>query len=262
MITRHHISLACGGMLILYLPLIVGNPFLLPVVGAGVCIGAILPDIQMKRPRQFNALYPAWLLIQVFKKTVLRLYISLCARIFGIQPEYEDRRLTHSLPGLFFLTGFIASCVFLIMEVFPSSPELHYMRVFSAGIIVGLLFHFLADICTKKGLCLMYPFNETCRISGSIRPCNREDFRIRNFHIMTGVAIAAILLLYCTGLCPENLKWLVSIGTLVFCTGMMLHDAEVGISSAPRGEHHHTRGRDILSLTSGAEFGPAHAGHR
>lgn len=238
MITRHHICLACGGMLILYLPLIAGNPFLLPVVGSGVCVGAVLPDIQMKRPRRFNALSPVWLLVQIFKKTVLRLYISLCERFLGVQSESEDKRLTHSLPGLFFLTGFIACCVFLIMDLFPFSPELHYVRVFSAGIIVGLLFHFFEDLCTKKGLCLMYPFNETCRISGSIRPCNREDFRIRHFHILTGVAIAAIFLLYCTGLCPEDLKWPVSIGTLAVCTVMMLHDAEVRMTTSSRGDQH------------------------
>lgn len=240
MITRHHICLACGGMLILYLPLIAGNPLLLPIVSAGVCIGAVLPDIQMKRPQQFNALSPAWFLVQVFKRTVLRLYISLCARMIGLQPETEDKRLTHSLPGLFFLTGFIASCVFIIMELFPFSPELHYVRVFSAGIIIGLLFHFLEDICTKKGLCLMYPFNETCRIAGSIRPCNREDLRIRHFHILTGVAIAAIILLYSMGLCPEYLKWPVSIGTLAVCTVMMLHDAEVRMTTASRGDQHRT----------------------
>ncbi len=240
MITRHHISLACGGMLILYLPLISGNLSLLPVVGGGVCVGAVLPDIQMKRPRQFNALSPVWLMIQIFKRTVLRLYISLCGRILGQEPESEDKRLTHSLPGLFFLTGFIASCMLLVMELFPFSPELHDVRVFSAGIIVGLLFHFLEDLCTKKGLCLMYPFNETCRIAGSIRPCNREDLRIRHLHILTVVAIAAMLLLYSTGLCPEDLKWPVSIGTLAVCTVMMLHDAEVRVTTSSRGDQHRT----------------------
>jgi len=239
LITRHHLCLAFGGMLILYLPLLSGNPILLPIIGAGVCIGAVLPDVQMKRPRRFNALSPVWFVVQIFKRTVLRLYLPLCERILGEQPAAEDKRLTHSLPGLFFLTGFVACCVFLIMGLFPSSPELHYVRVFSAGIIIGFLFHFFEDLCTKKGLCLMYPFNETCRISGSIRPCNKEDLRIRQFHVLTGVAIAAILLLYCTGLCPDTLKWPVSIATLAVCSVLMLHDSEVRMTIASRGDQHH-----------------------
>ena len=86
MITRHHICLACGGTLILYLPLVSDNPFVLPVIVAGVCIGAVLPDIQMKKPRRFTALSPVWFLVQVFKKTVLRIYISLCSGMCGMQP--------------------------------------------------------------------------------------------------------------------------------------------------------------------------------
>jgi membrane-bound metal-dependent hydrolase YbcI (DUF457 family) len=227
MITRHHISLACGSTLILYLPLIFGNPLLLPVVIVGVCIGAVVPDIQMKQPRQFTALSPAWLLVQIFKRTVLRFYILFCVSILDMRPAAEDKRITHSLPGLLFLTSCIASGIFFIMRIFPFSPEMHYVRVFSAGIIVGLLLHFIEDICTKKGLCLMYPFNETYRISGSIRPCNTGDLRIRDFHILTVVAIVSILLLYCTGICPENLKWPVSIGTMVACTAMKLHHSEI-----------------------------------
>jgi len=230
MITRHHLGLACGGTLILYLPLVFENPFLLPFVIGGVCIGVVLPDIQMKKPRQFNALSPAWFLVQVFRQTVLRLYISFCGKIFRLQPVPEDKRLTHSLPGLFFLTGLIAFVIFLIMEMFPSSPGLHYARVFFAGIIIGLLFHFLEDICTKKGLCPMYPFNETYMISGSIRPCNREDVRIRHFHILTAATIAVIIVFFFTGIGPEYLKWLVSVGAVTACTVMMLRHADVRVS--------------------------------
>lgn len=232
MITRHHISLACGSTLILYLPLVSGNLILFPAIVAGVCLGVVLPDIQMKKPRQFTALSPIWFLIQIFKRTVLRLYIRFCGRVFGMRPAAEDKRLTHSLPGLFFLTGLIASCIFLMMSVFPESPELYYMRVFLAGIIIGFLFHFLEDICTRKGLCLMYPFDENCRISGSIRPCNTEDFRIRHFHILTGAAIAVMIALYYTGLCPDTLKWPVSVGTLAVCTVLMLYQADVTMTAS------------------------------
>jgi hypothetical protein len=230
MITRHHLGLACGGTLILYLPLVFENPFMLPFVIGGVCIGVVLPDIQMKRPGQFTALSLVWLLVRLFKSTVLRVYILLCKCIFIKQPLPEDKRLTHSLPGLFFLTGLIVSIIFLITAVFPPYPGLHYIRVLFASIIIGLLFHFLEDICTKKGLCLMYPFNETYLISGSIRPCNTDDFRIRYFHILTSLVIIGIILFYWTINSPEYLKWVVSIGAITACTVMMLHYADVRIS--------------------------------
>jgi hypothetical protein len=183
----------------------------------------------MKRPGRFTALSPVWFLVRLFKSTVLRVYILLCTRIFFMQPLPEDKRLTHSLPGLFFLTGLIVSVIFLITVVFPPSPGLHYVRVLFASIIIGLLFHFLEDICTKKGLCLMYPFNETYLISGSIRPCNADDFRIRYFHILTGLVIVGITLFYWTIQCPGYLKWVVSIGAITACTVMMLHYADVRI---------------------------------
>ena len=125
MITRHHICLACGGTVILYLPLASGNIILLPILVAGVCIGAVLPDIQMKRPRNLTALYPIWLLVQIFRKTILRFYIALYVCLLNLQPSDQDKRLTHSLPGLFFQTGLIVSGILLMMCIFPAYPGLH-----------------------------------------------------------------------------------------------------------------------------------------
>jgi hypothetical protein len=230
MITRHHISLAFGSMLILYFPLVSVSPFVLAATAAGVCTGVVLPDIQMKKPREFKALSMAWLLIQIFKKTVLRFYLILYRRILNMQPEAEDKRLTHSLPGLFFLTGLIGIGIFLLVMAGPSYPSLHPLRLFLAGIIIGLLFHFIGDICTKKGLFPFYPFNETYRIAGSIRPCNRDDSRILLFHVQIISVITGIMLLYCTGLCPETLKWPVSVAALVICTVLMMYHAEVRIT--------------------------------
>lgn len=233
MITRHHIGLAFGSMLILYFPLVLANPFVLAAIATGVCTGVILPDIQMKKPRQFKALSIAWILIQIFRKTVIRLYLFLYRYILNMQPETEDKRLTHSLPGLFFLTGLIGLGILLLMWVCSVSPELYYPKIYLAGIIIGLLFHFVEDTCTKKGLFLFYPFNETYRISGSIRPCNMDDSRIRLFHLQLLVVIVAIILLYCTGFCPYYLKWPVSIAALVTCITLMMYHAEVRITCLP-----------------------------
>lgn len=229
MITRHHISLACGSTIMMYLPLVMGNPLMLPVLVAGVGIGAVLPDIQMKKPGTFSLLYLVWFLVQIFKRSVLKIYIALCASILGFQPEADDKRLTHSIPGLLFLAGLIATTNLFAIAVFPSGPALFCMRLLSAGILIGLIFHFLEDLCTMKGLCIMYPFDESCRIAGSIRPCNQDDNRIRHFHILTIFTIAIIIALFGSGLCPENLMWPVSIGSLLACTGMMVHRADVRI---------------------------------
>jgi hypothetical protein len=80
-------------------------------------------------------------------------------------------------------------------------------------------------------LYLFYPFNETYRVSGSIRPCNTDDSRIRLFHLQLAVVIVAISLADYTGFCPEYLKWPVSIIALGACTIVMLHRAEVQINS-------------------------------
>jgi inner membrane protein len=232
MITRHHISLAIGSIVILYFPLISTNPAVLAAIATGVCTGVVIPDIQMKKPRHFKALYFAWLLIQIFKRSILSLHLLLYRKVLDLHLVADDKRLTHSLPGLFFLAGMIGCSILFVMREFPFNSPLYYLRIFLAGIIIGLILHFLEDTCTKKGLCLFYPFNETYRISGSIRPCNKNDSRIRLFHFQLMVVIIAMILFYCTGLCPEYLKWPVSIIAIGICTIFMLYHAEVRINSA------------------------------
>jgi membrane-bound metal-dependent hydrolase YbcI (DUF457 family) len=230
-ITRHHISLAIGSIIILYFPLIAIHPSVLIALGAGVCAGVVVPDIQMKKPRQIRAIYFAWAIIQIFKRTILSLYVFLYRNILGIYPMSDDKRLTHSLPGLFFIAGLIGIVIVFLARVFPSSYPVHALKIFLAGIVMGLILHFLEDICTKKGLCLFYPFSESYWIAGSIRPCNKSDNRIRLFHIQMGIVIIGILLFYYTGFCPGYLKWPMSIATLCVCIVMMLYHAEVRIDS-------------------------------
>jgi membrane-bound metal-dependent hydrolase YbcI (DUF457 family) len=230
-ITRHHISLAIGSIIILYFPLIAIHPSVFIALGTGVCAGVVVPDIQMKKPRQIRAIYFAWAIIQIFKRTILRLYVCLYRTILGIYPMSDDKRLTHSLPGLFFIAGLIGIIILCSSWMFPDSYPVHVMKIFLAGIVMGILLHFLEDICTKKGLCPFYPFNESYRISGSIRPCDKSDSRIRLFHIQMGIVIIGILLFYYTGFCPGYLKWPMSIATLCVCIVMMLYHADVRIDS-------------------------------
>ncbi len=229
MITRHHLGLAFGSMLILYFPVIFADFVVLAAIASGVCIGVVLPDIQMKKPRTFRALSLAWILVQVFKRTVLYLNIHLYQYIFRIQPESDDKRLTHSLPGVVFLTGMIVCILVIIMWAFPAPLATHSLKFFLAGIIAGLVFHFLEDTCTKKGMYPFYPFNETYHISGSIQPCNTKDPRIRLFHIQAIAIVVAIILLYGSGLCPEYLKWPVSVSAMGICILLMIYKAEVRV---------------------------------
>ena len=232
MITRHHISLACGSTLLMYLPFALDNPFMLAVLVIGTGIGAVIPDIQMKRPKDLSLLYIVWFLVQVFKKTLLQIYITLCALVLGFRPEADDKRLTHSVPGLLYLAVVITLLNVLAIALFPSGLAVHILRILSAGILIGLVFHFLEDVCTMKGLCIMYPFDESCRIAGSIRPCNREDLRIRRFHLMTAGAIGLVVLLFGTGICPENLMWPLSMAALFVCTAMMILHADVRVTTS------------------------------
>jgi membrane-bound metal-dependent hydrolase YbcI (DUF457 family) len=238
MITRHHIALALGSMLILYFPLVSTNLWALPVIALGVCMGAVLPDIQMKKPKTFRTLSLAWIIIHVFKKTVLKVYLFLYRHISGFSPQSEDKRLTHSLPGLFLISGLFGSIIILLSFLFPQVAGTYYIKALLAGVILGVLFHLTEDICTKKGMYLLYPFDETYRISGSIRSCNKEDCRIRRFHILICTAVVAVIVVNIEIACPDSLKWMVSVAALAICMVLMIWNSDVAIDG-PSDVHEH-----------------------
>jgi hypothetical protein len=103
------------------------SPAVLVVSATGVCTGVVIPDIQMKKPRHFKGLYFVWLLIQVFKGSILRLYLFLYRKVLDMHPEPSDKRLTHSLPGLFFLAG-ITGCTILFIIFSENFPCRSYPR--------------------------------------------------------------------------------------------------------------------------------------
>ena len=222
MITRHHISLALGSLVILYLPLLAGSPSLLFVLAPGVCIGAVLPDIQMKKPANLQLLTFAWLIVHIFKTTFIRAYISVFHCIWQYRPVASDKRLLHSLPGLVFVSGIAVTTVVLSWALFPSDGYAHGMRIFLGSIIFGMVFHFIADTCTRKGLCLFYPFSEAYLLAGTIRPCRRDDNRIRIFH---GIVLSgAILVFFFTlaGIFPRNMEYIGGIAIFAVCTALMI----------------------------------------
>ena len=82
MITRHHVSLAIGSAIVLFFPLVFANPGVFAAATVGVCAGVVIPDVQMKRPPRSNPRFLAWISVQVFKRSVLRLYLSLLRGAF------------------------------------------------------------------------------------------------------------------------------------------------------------------------------------
>lgn len=238
MITRHHIALALGSMLILFFPLLSIDFRALVIIAAGVCTGAVLPDIQMRKPKSFQALSLAWIIVQVFRKTVFRFFLCLYRRIGCFSAEAEDKRLTHSLPGLCIISGLFAAVIIVLAVLFPHVAGMYYLRVFFAGIILGIMFHMTEDICTKKGLCPLYPFNESYRISGSIRPCNKEDRRIRSFHIQLCIGAAAVILINSEIPGFALLKWVIGAAALGTCMILMIRDSDVVIEGPVDGQEH------------------------
>ena len=226
MITRHHVSLATGSALVLFFPLAFANPGVFAAAAVGVCAGVVIPDVQMKRPSRSNPRFLAWVFVQVFKRSVLRLYLSLLRGPFPGHANPDDKRLTHSIPGLVFVLGILLCGIVLVSGITALYTPFHLIKAFLGGCILGLILHLVADICTKKGLVPLYPFTEGYRICGSIRPCNKEDRRIRLFHVYTGVVIA-ICGLACLFPLPGYVKWLICGSAGISLVMVMIVHAEV-----------------------------------
>jgi membrane-bound metal-dependent hydrolase YbcI (DUF457 family) len=229
-IIRHHVSLAIGSVLILYFPLIATDPEIVMAIAAGTVIGVVLPDIHMKKPRRHKELFCPWIIVLIFKKTLLQPYLWIYRKLSIQNVGTEDKRLTHSLPGLFFITLVSGCLICFTLWVFPFSQGTYPLEILLSGIVIGFILHFLEDICTKKGVMPLFPFNDRFRISGSIRPCNRSDRRILCFQVGLIGTVALLFLLYYSGACLAYLNWPVSIAALVICTIVMMHCSNVRIT--------------------------------
>jgi membrane-bound metal-dependent hydrolase YbcI (DUF457 family) len=193
MITRHHIVLALLCSLIA--SAVSGfNPVFTLVLMGGTVIGVILPDIHMKRPARTRLLTVAWYLVQLGKFTGIPLMCGIYRNIFRKQIDPEDKRLTHSLPGIFayftLVAGVVSVPFILVRNSIPDFPA----ALFLGGVLFGLILHLLQDLCTRKGISILYPFSETM-IHGSIRPCNFEDNRILQFQVQHCFVLGIIVVL-------------------------------------------------------------------
>jgi len=229
MITRHHVALTILCTLVLGNALVPYDPVFLIVICTGACMGAILPDIQMKKPRHFRIMTVAWAVsrfsIIVFTPLLCRLYQGVRGRTC----DTADKRLTHSVPGILFLwvtcTGFLLVPTIILM----GRTSLYLPAAFLCGIMTGQVLHLVEDMCTRKGITPLFPFSTTT-ISGSIRPCDFTDRRIAQFHFYHG-SVAGIILGFQY---LENWQGTASVPLCLFglcsCLSMMVWSSDVTVS--------------------------------
>jgi len=193
MLTRHHIVLGLLCSFILGSAIAVFDPFLAVLVTAGTAIGVILPDIHMKQPKKSIPLMIAWGIVQAGRLICIPVMGTLYSRFFNIAAEPGDKRLTHSIPGVFLYFTILAGIAYVLVSLFKNYIPVSLVMGFLGGILLGMLLHLAEDLCTRKGISPFYPLNDT-RIFGSIRPCDVLDNRVLLFHIYHGSILFLFLI--------------------------------------------------------------------
>jgi hypothetical protein len=202
MITRHHIALTLLFWLIPCTAFELGDPMILISILAGTVAGSILPDIHMKRPGKPRLLTAAWLLAAIGRATIVPVMCLLYLFVLGIRTQPGDKRLTHSVPGIILFWILCAGPVVVISIMLDSRFISSVLLALSGGLLMGMIIHLVQDLCTRKGICPLYPFTDLI-VYGSIRPCDVQDTRIPRFHIQLVSAFflfhAAILFIVLPG---------------------------------------------------------------
>jgi hypothetical protein len=211
------------------------DPILILVICTGACTGAILPDIQMKKPKGFRTRTVAWMISRftsiVVTPLLCRLYYTLMRRTC----DPWDKRLTHSIAGVLFLWTILAA--FLLVPVFmiTGGIVLYLPVAFLCGVMSGMVLHLIGDMCTRKGITPLFPFS-TMTVSGSIRPCDITDRRIAQFHFYHYSVAGIILGFQYLG----SRQGIVSVPLSLFgigsCLAMMIWSSEISISRECTGD--------------------------
>jgi membrane-bound metal-dependent hydrolase YbcI (DUF457 family) len=153
----------------------------------------------------------------------------------GLAFDRKDKRLTHSVLGIVLLWAILAT-VLLVPVAILDRTAIDIPVVFLAGLMFGLVLHLFEDLCTRKGITPLFPFS-TGKISGSIRPCDKSDMRIAQFHYYQ-CSVAIIVLGYqFLGTWQEFAVIPLSFFGLASCLGMMIWSSHAGIvTEDPRDE--------------------------
>lgn len=194
MITRQHLLLVLLCSVILGSTLADYDPALAVLVATGAVTGAILPDIQMKRPKSNPLRTIAWLIAQIGRRVCTPFMCTLYRRLFSLECRPDDKWLTHSVPGFFLSFLLLSAAAFVPVVLFPQEIPVLSVMGFLAGIFFGMLLHLAQDLCCRKGIALFYPFNDI-KIYGSIRPCDVIDRRITGFYVYHATVLFFFLLI-------------------------------------------------------------------
>jgi hypothetical protein len=237
MITRHHLALTLMCTLLISSSLLPFDPVILAMVIVGSCTGAILPDFQMRKPKSSGLLTPAWLVAQFSRTICIPVMCFLYSVIFPAPPDAKDKRLTHSLPGVFFIFAAVAGISSVPLLIIRNWAVLSLVRMFLLGIILGLVLHLVEDLCTRTGISPLFPFGSVS-ISGSIRPCNEADRRIARFQAQHGTTLAAFLGLQVTGFLPAPVLGEMRFIGICAVLGLMIYLSDVTLDGAhPSADH-------------------------
>jgi len=228
MITRHHVALALMCSLTLAVAVVPFDPALFLVLVTSICVGSILPDIQMTKPKKICAITLAWLIVQFTKRACMPLMCSCYRIIPGLCPEPGDKRLTHSVPGILFITIILAGILYSISAIAGQFHLPGAAKVFLAGAFLGMILHLAQDLCTRKGIAPFFPFSD-CRISGSIRPCDTRDRRIAQFHAQHGSILTLFMALDLAGMIPAGLILPAGFAGSAVCIAWMISLSSVKI---------------------------------
>jgi membrane-bound metal-dependent hydrolase YbcI (DUF457 family) len=235
MITRHHIALTILCTLIVCGALVPASPTLILVISLGAGIGAILPDIQMKKPQRFKIRTFAWMITLFSRILCTPLICRVYQLLTGHSFDPGDKRLTHSVPGIVFLLSILAALLLIPASVLMSSAALTLTAALLCGVMLGMVLHLIEDLCTRKGITPFFPFSTT-RISGSIRPCDTTDRRIAQFHYYHCSVAGIIVGFQYLGTWQGISVLPVCLFGLASCLGMMIWSSDVVISREYQGD--------------------------
>jgi hypothetical protein len=204
------------------------SPVVTIVICAGAGTGAILPDIQMKKPRCFQIRTFAWMITRFSRVLCTPLISEMFRHLTGQDLNPGDKRLTHSVPGILFLWAVPALLLFVPSSLILDSAELYIPAAFLGGVMLGLILHMVEDLCTRKGITPFFPFSTT-KVFGSIRPCDSTDRRIAQFHYYDFSVAGIVLAFQYLGTGPTLPAEYICLFGLGSCLGMMILSSDVEI---------------------------------
>lgn len=232
MITRHHMALALMCALIFCSSFFLSDPVMMALVIAGTCIGVLLLDIHMTRPKHLTFRTAAWLIVQFPRRICSPLLCRIYTHTRHPVQDPADKRLIHSIPGVLFV--FACTCMILCIPAYAigSVFVIGSTATFLGGVLLGMVLHLVEDLCTRKGIFPFFPFSPWT-IAGSIRPCDKTDPRIAQYHIQHCTVFLVFFGLDSLGILAPALFLPFSIAGLGICLGSMVYFSEVTIRHNP-----------------------------